>query len=314
MPRPCTTAWVESPLQLLGALEHAALTEGERERPIAIVPRAGDAQLERTATLVHERGGEPEGVGIGLERRLLPWHRFAAGGDWLVGDAFSGLVQARLARAVPERLVLVDDGAITRRLARLLAAGEPLLRPDRRPGERVPGLRRTLAEATTRTLRALAEEGRLEVTTYLDPGDPAVALLEGLGAAVRHHRFAWTRAHGLAARDVPAGRRVVLGTAAVADRTATPDEQRALVLALARAGRIAYLPHRREPEWFVRALARERHVDVIAPLVPVELALGGAARPLDIVSRPSSALETLQLVLEGTGSRVLLADPLAAAS
>src|SRR6478672_10011740 len=81
----------------------------------------------------------PASTAIGIERRLLPWARFAVGDQWLVGDAFSGLVQARLARAVPERLVLVDDGAITRRLARLLVAGEPLLRPPRHVGERTPG-------------------------------------------------------------------------------------------------------------------------------------------------------------------------------
>lgn len=312
MPLSCTTAWVESPLQLLGALEHAALTEGERDLPLAIIPRAGDAQLERTAAAVHERG-MPVATVIGIERRLLPWARFTAGGQWLVGDVFSGLVQARLARAVPERLVLVDDGAITRRLARLLVAGEPMLRPPRHVGERTPGLRRTLAATTTRTLRALAAEGRLDVTTYLHADDPAVHGLAALGATVRHHRFAWTRAHGFAAQHVPEDRRIVLGTAAVADGQVAPEEHRALVLGIARAGRIAYLPHRREPEWFLRALDRERGIEVVPAPVPVELALAGTARPLDVVSRPSSALETLQLVLEGSGSRILLADPLAVA-
>lgn len=312
MPVPCTTAWVESPLQLLGALEHAALTAAERDQPLAIVPRAGDSQLERTADAVHRRR-MPPATAIGIERRLLPWARFRAGGDWLVGDPFSGLVQARLARAVPERLVIVDDGAITRRLARLLSAGEPLLRPARRAGEPVPGLRRTLGATTTRTLLALAAEGRLEVTTYLDPADPASGLLGGLGAVVRHHRFAWTRDQGLEARAVPLDHRIVLGTAGVADGRVDPDDQRRFVAELARPGRVAYLPHRREPSWFLSALARERHVVVVPAEVPIELALGGASRALDIVSRPSSALETLPLVLDGTRSRILLADPLATA-
>lgn len=310
MPVPCTTAWVESPLQLLGALEHAALTADERDRPLAIIPRAGDAQLERTAAVIHALP-LPAATAIGIERRLLPWARFREGADWLVGDPFSGLVQARLARVVPERLVLVDDGAITRRLARLLAAGEPLLRPARRPGEQISGLRRTLGATTTRTLRALAAEGRLDVTTYLDADDPAARALAELGAAVRHHRFTWTRDHGLAGRAIPDDHRVVLGSAGVADGPIEPDDQRRFVAALARSGRVAYLPHRREPEWFLRALARERHVVVVPAPVPIELALGGTRRTLDVISRPSSALETLDLVLEGTGSRILLADPLA---
>lgn len=313
MPVPCTVAWVESPLQLLGALEHASRTVDERERPLAILPRAGDAQLERTASHLHDRG-LPEAVAIGIDRRLMPWHRFVAGGEWLVGDAFSGLVQARLARAVPERLVLVDDGAITRRLAHLLVAGEPLLRLARTATDGPGGLRRALAAATTRTLRELAGEGRLVVSTYLAPADPAVVTLLALGAHVRHHRFDVTREHGLGARDVPDGRRIVLGTAAVADGLIRADDQRALVARLAREHRVAYLPHRREPEWFLRALARERHVDIVPAVLPVELALGGAPRPLDIVSRESSALETLGIVLEGTGSRIRLAQSEGAAA
>ncbi|GAA1692138.1 hypothetical protein GCM10009792_10070 [Microcella alkalica] len=312
MPVPCTTAWVESPLQLLGALEHAALTADERDQPLAIIPRAGDPQLGRTADVAHARE-MPRATAIGIERRLLPWPRFRAGGDWLVGDPFSGLVQARLARAVPERLVIVDDGAITRRLARLLDAGEPLLRPAGREGESLSGLRTTLGATTTRTLLALAAEGRLEVTTYLDPADPASGLLGGLGAVVRHHRFAWTRDQGLEARAVPPDHLIVLGTAGVADGRVDPAEQRRFVAELARAGRVAYLPHRREPGWFLRAVARERNVVVIPAHVPIELSLGGASRALDIVSRPSSALETLRLVLDGTRSRILLADPLSAA-
>lgn len=313
MPQPCTTAWVESPLQLLGAVEHAALTADDGRRRIAVLPRAGEAQLERTAEIVHERG-LPAGIAIGIERRLLPWVRFAPSAEWLVGDPFSGQVQARLARAVPRRLTLVDDGAITRRLAALLADGHPLLRPSRRKGDRVPALRRTLAATTTRTLRELAGEGRLDVTTYLAPDDPAVLALTALGALVRHHDFAWTRANGFAAADVPPGRRIVLGTAAVADGAVPADEHLAMVVALARSGPLAYLPHRRESEWLLRVLERERHVSVVPARVPVEFALGGATRPLEIVSRPSSALETLERVLAGTGSRILLADPQAVGS
>ena len=39
-------------------------------------------------------------------------------------------------------------------------------------------------------------------------------------------------------------------------------------------------------------------------LVPIELALAGTPRPLDIVSPPSTAAETLLIVLRGTGSTV----------
>lgn len=312
MPHPTATAWVESPLQMLGAIEHAALGADDGV-PLAVLPRAGDAQLERTAAIVHELG-LPFGAAVGIERRLLPSRRLPADGRWLIGDPFSGQVQARLARAVPRHLVLVDDGAITRRFARLLVAGEALLRAPASGDARVPALRRTLAATTTRTLLALAEQGRLDVTTYLAPDDPAVLALLGIGVRVRHHDFAWTRAHGFAAAAVAEGRRIVLGTAAVADGLVPAEEQRAMVVGLARTGPVSYLPHRREPAWFLRAIGRERHVAVVEPRVPVELALGGATRPLEIISRPSSAVETLTRVLAGSGSRILLAGPQTVAS
>lgn len=323
-------AWVESPLQLLGVLEHAGLEgagidavarqpAGFASSPIVVHPRAGDAQLESTAATLHrllERGEANESrralvaVDIALERRVMPAARFVDGGDWMLGDPFSGQVQARLARAVPRSLTLVDDGAITRHLAELLASGRPLLRPGAGLGHSpLVRFRRSLADRASRVLRDLAHDHRLEVTTYLTPDDPAVEQLRSIGARVRSHRFDVTRTMGHAAAAVPAGAVVVLGTAAVVDGAATAASHLDWVAEIARTRLVAYAPHRREPEWMLRTLRRIPRVHVLDVPVPIELALAATQRPLDIVSRPSTAIETLELVLRGTGSTVQL-DPM----
>lgn len=306
MRHPLTTAWAESPLQLLGVLEHAALRGAAAEHPdgIAVIPRSGDVQLARTVDAA-EAAGVPELARLGIDRPLLPVGRFRADGRWIIGDPFSGQVQARLARVEPSTLVLVDDGAITRHLAALLASGSPLLRP----GAPAPALRRSLGATTTRTLLRLAAEGRLTVTTYLPPEEQAVQRLRGIGAIVQHHDFAWTRSAGQAAQGIPTAHRIVLGTAAVADGRRSVAEHLGWLREIARHGPLSYLPHRREPARVLRALAVERNVHLRPANLPVELALGGASRPLDIVSSPSSAIETLERVLAGSGSRIRL-DPI----
>lgn len=295
--QPDVIAWVESPLQLLGALEHAALAL----TPVFVVPRAGDAQLERTAAHLAER--IDDGSRLAVDRRVLPASAFTDGAAWLVGDAYSGQVQARLARARPSMLTIVDDGGITRLLAEHLDRGMPLLRP-RAPRVLVQ-LRRELALRTTRRLLALAAEGRLAVTTYLAPHDPAVVRLRALGAAVTTHRFDATRQWGTRAASVPQDARILLGTARVVDGLDAASTALQSIAHVAAAAPLAYLPHRREPRWFLDAAGRLPGVSVLAPDLPIELALAGTPRPLDIVASASTAAETLPIVLRGTGSTVV---------
>jgi hypothetical protein len=290
-------AWVESPLQLLGALEHAALAS----TPLVIVPRAGDAQLERTVTHLAER--VDDGSRFAIDRRVLPARLFTDGAPWLVGDAYSGQVQLRLERARPRALTLVDDGGITRLLAEHLDRGQPLLRP--RAPRVLAGVRSELATRTTRRLLGLASEGRLAVTTYLASNDPAVLRLRALGAIVTTHRFDRTRQWGAHAASVPPDARILLGTARVVDGLDAASTALQAIAHLAHAAPLAYLPHRREPRWFLEAVARLPRVSVLAAELPIELALAGTPRPLDIVAGASTAAETLPVVLRGTGSTVL---------
>lgn len=303
-----TTAWVESPLQLLGALEHAALAD---EGVLSIIPRGGDAQLEHTAAHLAERlqVDDVPRARIRLDRRIMPRRDFAAGRPWLVGDPYSGQVQVRLDRAEPSLLTLVDDGAITRLLAEQLRRGEPIARP--RVSRLVPALRRELARRTTQRLLALAAAGRLSMTTYLSEHDPSVATLRAVGVRVTTHQFDVTRRWGDRARAVPPSARIVLGTARVADGLVDASLELQRITELARSGAMAYLPHRREPHWFLTAVERTPDVVVIAHRLPIELALGGVERPLEVIAAPSTAAETLPIVLRGTDSTVRL-DTIAA--
>jgi len=296
-----TVGWVESPLQLLGALEHAAVNP---DVSLTIMPRSGDAQLDHTAAHAAAvvAGHGLTQVAISLDRRIIPARAFTPDAHWIIGDPFSGQFQARLDRVEPRRLTLVDDGAITRHFAECLHAGEPILRP--RAPRAFASLRRELALRTTHRLRRLAADGRLTMTTYLDHDDAAVALVRDMGVDVVTHRFDATRRIGLRAEAVPLGARILLGSAAVADRRVDPATSLATLDALAREGVVAYLPHRREPGWFLRAVARLTNIVVVPARVPIELALAGTQRALEVMSPPSSALETLPIVLRGTGSVV----------
>lgn len=299
------SAWVESPLQLLGALEHAALSRGAgNDAAITIVPRGGDAQLEHTASHLADRALALPAVRarIALDVRMIPAARFAADTAWVIGDAFSGQVQARLDRAEPSTITIVDDGAITRLLARQLVHDAPLVRP--RAPRLLGALRRELASRTTRRLRALANDGRLSVTTYLPDDDEAVAQLRQIGATVITHHFDVTRLLGERAVGVPRGARIVLGTAHVADGLTDAGAELQRIATLARSSAVAYLPHRREPAWFVTAVGRLPETTVVTASLPIELALAGSERALEIITAASTAAETLPIVLRGTGSTV----------
>ncbi|GAA2806420.1 hypothetical protein GCM10020219_092790 [Nonomuraea dietziae] len=94
-------AWVESPLQMLCAVEahHAGLL-GDRT---LVVPRAG---LRPLAATRRELVGLalPEGLELAKPQERMP-RRLNA-----VGDAFSGRVQLRWITSRSGRVVIVDDG------------------------------------------------------------------------------------------------------------------------------------------------------------------------------------------------------------
>jgi len=266
-------AWVESPLQLLCAVEYAALAS----IPVRIVPRAGARQLAATAVRLRELG-LPEGVQI-TEPKALP---LTSADHWVIGDTFSGRVQTLLAVRMPQRLTIVDDGLDSLRLPTALAGRSQLSRS---------GARTALATLAAERLRSLDGRGALELFSYYPLRHPARI----------PNRFTW-----LGARRTPSlqSGQVVLGSAAVVDGLMSEDTYLDWV---ARQPRDAvYFPHRREETRLLERIGA-LGLTVTVTGLPIELVLAGA-RALSITSLPSSAVDSLRIVLAGTGSTITVDD------
>lgn len=286
-------AWVESPLQLVGAAEwaHAHGTRIDLAGRLAPQVEQTAAELVRRGALFADQAGY---WGI-------PWRMLAAHDHWLVGDGFSG--QFRLAAAVlrPKRITLLDDGLKTLPLCDALTGHAPYARPGIAEGR----LTRTVAPFALDLARLRAAAGNLDVFTAFDLGAARIDALADLGASVEGHAFAWlrgTRPTSLT-RDGMEHERIVLGSAAVVDGLMPLPEYVSWVAGQA-AGGALYLPHRRESLDQIAAVASSADVAVVQKHLPIEVVLAGTDRPRDIVSLPSSAVVTLRLVLNGTGSVV----------
>lgn len=288
MARNDVLAWVESPLQLLGAAEWAAAHR-------TTVPVAGRLapQISATADELLARGarfGELEPY-LGIPFSLLARH-----GHWLVGDGFSG--QFRLAASLlrPHRITFLDDGA------HAIAYADSLLgrRPYARPGVAERGLTTRVAPFAHEAVLRRAAMRRADFFTAFDLGPDRLDALRDRGFGIRRHGFEWTRATAPAAPEL--GRRVVLGSAQPVDGRLTLADYLEWVRDAATPGPAVYLPHRRETAEQLDAVARVAGITVRETHLPVELVLAGATRPLDIRTLASSTTTTLPLVLAGSGS------------
>ncbi len=291
-------AWVESPLQVLTAAEwahrHRAATGGST----AIAYRISDPQTVRTIEALHRMRApfsrfEPY-VGI-------PWARLAGSRQWVIGDPFSG--QFRAAAAVlppPRRITFVDDGAMVVHAMRALAGEVDYARA----GQHESRTKVLLGGLSAERIRRLAQAGRAELfTAFGAAAEPA----KRVGIRVSADDFSWMRQ---AARGDDAPRvalphpRIVLGTARVVDGLLRPERHRSWVGSLADLGPLTYLPHRRESAELVNAVASLPGVTVVRADLPVELVLAAADDALELHTLPSSAVTTLRLVLDGTGSTI----------
>ncbi|QKJ19633.1 hypothetical protein [Microbacterium hominis] len=296
MDREAPLAWVESPLQLIGAAEWAAA----HARSVPIAGRL-TPQMGATADELIARGAR---FGVCEPYLGIPWRLLSQHDHWLVGDGFSG--QFRLAAAVlrPRRITFLDDGANTIAFADTLLGRRAYARPGVREG-RATGL---VAPFALDRIARRARAGRADVFTVFPLGDDRVEAMRDRGYRIGGHRFEWTRrsAHG-PAPAVP-GSRVVLGSARPTDGRMPMTDYLAWVRRIVAGGPVAYLPHRREAREHVRAVAAIEGVDLVDAGLPVELVLAGAQRELELFTQPSSTFTTLCLVLAGTGS-VIRTEP-----
>lgn len=294
-----SVAVVESPLQLLGALEaHAAGQAGARTE---IRVRSGVPALDAAARTL-DAAGLPDGVVLHLGATADDTSS-APRGAWLVGDAFSGQWQAAFVRRSPRgRVVLLDDGLATVTLARALVAGTPAVRASRRSGGVAGAARNALGSLVTRKLRRLARDGRVTMFTAMPLDVPLVTHLHGIGVEVVTHRFEWlaTQRPPLA----PAEPVVVVGSGLVADGWVRAEPYVQWIASLAEFGPVAYLPHRRSDPAVVARLAGLPGVRVDEAGLPVEMRLRGLRAPQRVVCLPSTAYVLLDALHSSTGVRI----------
>lgn len=287
MARNDVLAWVESPLQLVGAAEWA-------DAHGTTVPVAGrlTPQMSATADELLARGarfGDLEPY-LGIPFSLLARH-----GHWLVGDGFSGQFRAAASLLRPHRITFLDDGAQT------IAYADALLerRPYARPGVIERGLTTRIAPLARATVLHRAAQGRADLFTAFDLGAERADALADRGFGIRRHSFEWTRRTAPAVADL--GGRVILGSAQPVDGRLSLAAYLDWVRDAAAAAPATYLPHRREPAAQLAAVAAIRGITVRRTDLPVELVLAGAIGPLEIRTLASSTTTTLPLVLRGSG-------------
>jgi hypothetical protein len=282
-------SWVESPFQLLGALEaHASGFLGER---LVVLPRQNVAPLATTIAELR-RLGLPAGVSI-LNPGRAPYR--AGGRPVAVGDAFSGEVHRLLVHTSPSRVVLLDDGRSTRRVMdALVRPGVPLIRPHVSPSPP----RALLAKLALARLKRLARRGRLTVVTALDLPDAVIDAATSAGIPIEHHHFGWLR--GLPGDAVPATDTVVLGTSLVANDLITAGPYLDWVASLSRRGPVTYRAHRREDARTLEPLSHLPGLTVETGQVPVEVSLRGMNARHRVLTLPTTAVSTLRLIAPQT--------------
>lgn len=288
-------AWVESPLQLLGAAEYAA----NLGRPIAVAYRLTGPQMPTTMAELLARGALFSSV---APYYGIPWSLLHGQPDWAIGDGFSGQFRMAAALLRPRSITLLDDGDMSIHLASALLGRTGFARRgihESGPATLLGGL------ARDRMLRLAGSRRLTMFSAFAD--DPTVAAVPARDVELLRNSFAWLRAHPKPTR-LPHPR-VVLGSARVADGLMSAQSYLDWLRSIAADGPISYLPHRRERGAQLVAIALLDGITVVDAGLPAELLLAGAPEPLEILMMRSSASTTLRAVLEGTGSIVTVRAP-----
>lgn len=290
-------AWVESPLQMINALEYAHATGDS----LHICLRGGVPKLGDTG-----RALAPH-----LPRRVTmsgPWDSalrspFATAKRRLVGDVCSGQVRAVFAATGVGDLVMVDDGAAMMSTLRRVAHG----RPVGRHGRREPWYMQALGVTATSRILAAAQRGTLTLMTAYAAGDD-VRLLADKGARVIANEYQWLRTTEFDV-GVCDDSHVVVGSALVDDGFVEAGAYAQWLSALAAQQPVAYFPHRRESVESLRQWASIPGLSVRRTGLPIEVALAVAPHVKHVWTLPSSVVATLPRVLDESVELTVTAVP-----
>lgn len=297
MTKTISHAWVESPLQLISAIE--AQRPGEQLDIHARIDAEGmDSFLDRFHT-----DWLPDGVTITAVAEVDARIFTSRSGRLLIGDLCSGRLQrAMLASGLKMRrhVTVLDDGFATLHAIRELVNRHP--RPLIRPRQKTGRSRKAAGLAVAVLLRTALQRRRLSWVTALPVPDDLVAAFSAAGGRVRRHTFEYVRSLHDAGSRVP--ERIILGSAMVADDLITAEaycgwlHQVIEEMGASAENPVAYFAHRREtPEVLARVEALP-HVTVRRAHLPVEIRLTAAPAGAQIRSLPTSAVANLPATMQ----------------
>lgn len=301
-------ALVESPAQLLNVLELERYEPQDEPTKIAVLAPIGEptrTQLRAMTSLARRSGHEvswydPRLGGASVARSVRAMAADLRGVDRLIiGDPFSGVIGVIISISRPTEVTVVDDGTATLEFVRQWSAGAPLTRwhdPARPTGAAQLGtlVRDQVADALRRRLSR--DTCRLRLFTAMPVQLPGIEVLP--------NTYGWVRAR-YEPPTIKTGADLV-GTSLV--ESGVLDEECYLdtvadLISTHRADR--YFAHRKEND---RKLARinELGVQVMQPLLPLELIARRGPIGRQVLSFPSTVVHTLPVVLAGSASEVVV--------
>ena len=304
-------ALVESPAQLLNVIELAQLEDDLVGLKIAVLaPVAGPTrtQLRSMIPLAREAGHtvswqEPRLGGLAVARSLRALAGELAGVRRLVvGDPYSGVVQAIISVTKLSEVTIVDDGTATLEFARQWVAGEHLSRWHRvaTPSQRrqITALARDQVSGTVRRRLSPQSGCRLRLFTCMPVDVPGVRIIR--------NDFSWVRVR-YAAPEVKRGADWV-GTSLVESGVVKADCYLGAVETLiTRHDADRYFAHRKEADWKLDLIERIG-IEVVRPSLPLEIVARKGPVGRTIVSFPSTVVHTLPIVLAGSEARVVICE------
>lgn len=291
VPRPrfgTAHVWVESPLQLLSAVEtHAA---GLLGNDIRIVPRKDMPLAATTSALLKN---SPDGL-LFLPAARRPPQPSSAKDRFVLGDAYSGRIQRIMLTGVKAKeVVIIDDGLATLALIRQLVSEEPT--PLVRARTKNSPARLAMGLAMWHRLRGLAKEGRLLIVSALFVDPQTRQRMSDLGIKFAQHKFEWLATQPVAERfSEPT---LLIGSAMVADGLIHAAPYLEWVASIAAEGPVAYFPHRRESAQLLKVISEIPQVNLKTHTVPIEMRLRDLSSGQEIRALPSTVIPSLRLLL-----------------
>ncbi|WP_061963297.1 hypothetical protein [Demequina aurantiaca] len=278
-------AWVESPLQLVNAVEYAAAT-GE---PLRICLRANSKQLQYTADVLAPH--LPEGVQIAGVWNFAFLSPFIVARERLAGDPYSGQFRLAVALTGVRDLVAVDDGSAMLGFVDQVRENRPLARHGRTES----WLARRLGTIAGRRLHHTLTTGGLRAFTAYSRDEELHALAHA-GGRVLHNKYRWVRRTKFV-KDDGAMQSVILGSALHDDGYVKGSPYRSWVEAQVAAGATVYFPHRREKSKSLKRLKEIKGLKVRKAVLPIEIVLASSRELTAVVTLPSSVVATLRNIL-----------------